>query len=782
LKTEKFFLAKLKFRARNPKFDSDREVWVGNRTFAAGTLYPDSPHIYGILISINGLGQNMGEVLPNDRYGSLQLDATRGSFGAFTRIYDLLDKHTVINQDVELYAFEKRSGQVGEESDLDLEFVGKTSRAIPNFRDRTMVLEVRSESISTDTPLFRIANDTLSDQAVNDFSQAAESSIGKILPVVFGSAEVQPVFYSISESEGSTYAFFLTTEFIFSGFEYRHAALTEANDSKYYFTDGEYHLLTIPFATTPFSANTPYALPFFADFLAAFQSEIANAFLARNINAHNFLVLNVLVRYIILSPSGDTDSVATFSQEIFQENDKGRRVPDRVVASIITSINPVTLPFGTSIVDASSFPRPALLKKGVRYYFSSRVSDPDIPTNHNWWRFVEAATGERFKRDVEGDSSSRDWASSGAQLGLQSETIILSMNENTAIHQSNNASIVYLNAKKLASPAFFNRPYNDSDNVPLAVDGAEEDVRNGLESDRFIFVTNGLTDTNNVLGNGAGALITKTSDALRFLLGLSEFLDTESIVDITDQDFFNTTDFNDVEAVAGEISGAWEGGSIRSLIIDILSETSSRLAPKRNGSFRMWSYGVSDEPVTIINESDCTLESIEFLGEDTIVNKISVQYDKKEVRGGFRKALTRENQGSIDFFGVKALSEEAQDLNFVRDDAQAERWTDYRLKRFGQERLTVSLSIPYWKNNYRELELLDKIIISHIGLPSDAGSAPAHQEKPMTTDGDDLGADYNLGDLWRRAKSLPMRIIGRNPNFDIRGEGELELVLEVLEK
>jgi hypothetical protein len=729
-------------------------VWVSSRTFEAGYLYTNSPYVYGILEAIDGLGQSMGEVLPDDRYGSLVLNSDRGSYKAKGRIYDLLDKYSIINQDVTIYSFQKKDSQIGNSSDLEVEFIGVSSRAFANTQEAKMTIEVRSENISTDTPLLQITSEL--------FPNTDQANIGYRLPVIFGSAQVPAKFILEQIEPDNLFSTFnsnrLTSEAAFAtffpNFSYVGSTISlRANSLTGYRAIINGDILT-PFYETPFTSGA----------VGIASPQETGPVLRGLVSAQQNRILTTVVFVAqgnLPSWPADQNEEALFIVRVYE---LGPKIDD--VRRLVATGSRFKIDFEAQIKTNS----PSFFTFNVLV-----VLDKMVPLSNFYGYLIT----------VDQTGTSSGFVDVPRLTASNYEVLIRypgyeSGGENNFVrYQRSTPQFRGSPVLELIGADFSSLADSNFQKIEFSQFSSTQELAPFSELDFFIN-SQGIRDTNNYLGGGSAALITRADRIAKFLIKLS-FDSQNKTIPTDSEDLINTSKFS-VATYCGNLSGLWSDGSIRDALTEILYNSSSRLAPKRSGGFNMWSYGIDDEPVKIINESDCTLESVQVTGEDEIINSISISYDFREFEKGFRKASKKRNLDSINFYGIKELSLNAEELKFVRDDSQAERWLDYKLARFSKERLQITVTIPYWKDMYRQIELLDKIIISHVALPSHYGSGTADEERPITTDGDSLGADYNLGDLWRRAKSLPLRVIGRNPIFSEGSEPMIQLKLEGIEQ
>ena len=769
MKTEKFFIAKIAFKARRVN-DVDTEIYIGTRSFSAGALYTDSPAIYGVLVGISGLGQRMGETLPDDRYGSLEINITRGSIGSDKNLSDFLDKYSVADQPVILYVFEKKADIEGFNPSADsfkTEFSGFSSDVIIDVQSNIMVLNVKSENLSTETPLFEVLE--------SEFPNTLEGNIGRKLPLVFGTGETQAILKEQLAGASDDTEFLITTKVPLTNF-----VEGPIGNDFHFAKEGETYIeINLPDGSGAFPVFAPDD-PLGADFSLA--DPRAQSFIGKTSSLEDSYLISKLAAWLIYAIQGSSqDSNATFNKEIYKENVDSEQLESTPIRTarnstegeLPTTGNPAYS--GGTYRDETYFGTPLPLDSS-RYYAAVKISDSEKPSDYTWRAHSgDGTTSDGYYKLEDPADGANDWVRESSSVNQL--YAILYACARSSLGASVSDEYYELTIHSATKNGFSGPPriYKvGSDDIVLA----GEQLYCILDNIDMIIVSEGLIDSAGYTGT-AGTLL-RADNIIKFLMALSNHFRGLSIP-VDSEDLVNTTDFS-VSTYCGNMSGVWQSGSIRNTIVAILDNSASRLAPKRDGSWRMWSHGINDPITMILSESDCILRDIKINGSDDIVNKISIQYDKKEVQGVYAQTLLSSDLESIEFYGTKRLSEDVQTLDYIRDPEQAAKWTDYKLQRFAWERMIITLEIPYWKNSYRLAELLDKIAISHPNLPSEYGGRNADLERPMTTDGEDLGVDFNLGDLWRKAKALPMRIVGRNPEFSINeADSKLVLELEVLE-
>lgn len=176
---------------------STLSVYVSNRPYEnGGNIYKP------IIRSLNGIAYGMGAYVPRTSSGSISLDDSPHSYGFERRLSDLLERYSVLDQEIEIGI---RLG-----TDLD-DHVGTSGTAAVIFRG--LILDWKKD-VSSQSLTLRVKGEdlprTVMTRSINstDFPSAPAESLGKNLPIVFGTnVDVKPVLISAKGSTAPDFAY-----------------------------------------------------------------------------------------------------------------------------------------------------------------------------------------------------------------------------------------------------------------------------------------------------------------------------------------------------------------------------------------------------------------------------------------------------------------------------------------------------------------------------------------------------------------------------------------------
>jgi hypothetical protein len=815
-KSQKLFIAKLILKKKiDPTIT--KTFWIGTRHFLENELYSGSPLVYPILKEIpSGLGFDIGEVLPADRSGSITVDVTRNSLGHAMRLYDYLEEYTFIKQPIEIYSFSKKPDEIGSSSDLETEFKGLMENCSIKPDSNTMTIPVASDDFSTKNLLKKITSDHFPDAGQN---------LGKDLSFPIGS-EVNAFAYKVTQTTNPAFVYAtapgaqsLSSDMYSAGDILGYYAKNKAGN--YVEVEFPDELPSNPIAETSVAENALYGgLVYrggsssdveqyeFVSQLRGFDSALPNVFithvslrLAYTAGGSGAAFLESNQGYLKVRLYDDDDTIVS------KYNYVEYKAPKNVLGEGVLELWNEYANFisGSYFWVKIPLTKPVLvsdwtsLKLGLSLE-STKEACLTIPIN-----FAYADESERVITYVNLKKSSSfptapfntwaigtpqffiggsDWGSTYGNnfAGLTATPAVklyAMCNQDGAITTRgsiSNAELVYSPVNPPSDEngfSFFRLQLSDSPSYAVIPD------LSGI--DNLIVKTEGIKENAAELITGNSGDIIERADHVAKLL---YFLARNYSLDGFEDSKFSPADY------ARALNGAFQKNiSIRNALAQILFESSSKLLPNRNGDFSLWCYGVTQEPIATLYEYDFNLESIQIEGADALINSVEVSYREDITSTGIRELQTGKNTNfestyiytneiSKQLYGLRNAA--AQDLLLVSDDTTAAFWAQYLVSQYALERFVVTGSVPFWKNNYREIQLYDIVEFSHIDAPSIFGTMPADKEPSISTDGEDLGTDLNIGFLFRRAKRYKMRVIGVAPKYSANGESSIVLKLKVL--
>lgn len=758
MKTEKFLIAKL-------VFSPSLTVWVGSRSFRPDYLYSGSPHIFGILKEVSGFGVSMGELIPDQRSGTLTLDANRGSTGADTCIYDYLEDRDLVGQAVELYAFERRPGTLGVSGDLAIEFKGFCSALTLDTQSNLLVMQVEGSDLPTFDPLFRL------DKSI--FPQLEDGSSGQTLPACYNGAEAQGVFIREYDEtvSGSTYQ---VVEYALA------SALTRAGGAHIFnysdslprpkfkdykedwgdCTDGNLYSGG-PTTTSFFSTNT-WGSDLFC--LSELGMSFGNIDSTLNAQDNNKIVTHVNIKPFPLMDAGgppfEPGDHKWFVKvyQLFPGGVVGPVVAQGEVLKSLYASHFIPANNGVTINVLVPLDKPVVMTNPAQFFFSVGQTSEQISADAPW-------TGQRTSTFIQART-----ISSASSYYRQVFSMELTDNQGWAADLD-----TWLGNQLVPAMAFLGASFElqlEYPNPPLAsrmVSGFSKlkfwsykkpgETNPDLKLIPNPIMSLSLRDGNNFLGNGLGQPVTLAPDIVKMF---DSSIDTATFSPKT-----NTS----------AVRARYDGGSVRQFLLECIENTASKIIPRRSGALSFWTFGAAVTPSKTLTEVDCRVEGINITGRDEIVNRASISFGRFEERGGYNDLVKREDTGSQLAFGVRDL--DLTELNFCPvGSPNVVRYLTQVFARFSKPRWLISVSVPFWREDLRAIEVLDLIYLNHVALPSAFGARPSDIENPITTDGVSLGVDYNLGAPLRKAKSLLCEVVSRSPEW-LGEEMRLNLILEV---
>lgn len=753
------------------------DFYLASRTFFLSDVATDAPsniQAYGILREIDGFGQAMGEVIADDKFGSLTIDVTRGSTEQDKRFYDRFEEDTILHQACILYSLEvpenslTGGGASQTMASWNIEFSGEISKVNIDPANKTANFAVKSKGFPEESPNYFLTR--------NNFASIKDDGNGKFLPLVFGRAEVVPSFFrtfDVNSASGSDYKIRMLDFMLASSFYNSDANKSFVNGSvlnRYaQNSEGGYSTLSLPYSATGNQNDLNVLLSISGNAGITDGVTVLADDLLKISDAQNFiLTYSEVFPYLTALATSSIPVKPTFKMSIY-ERSIGGQVPNKspigegnstFAADDISSLPTIgtSYPFSLFPTIPICFNDPVFLWKNTGYFFSPGVADQTVdPTFYLWGLAILSLTSNvQSKLESSGVWSIIPFASQKIWAFFYALGRIGTLD-----------TISPYTYERLGSVVFSNGIYN-APLVQIEVNQSPSDC----SKLNLIYEMEGLKTQSTFLTGTSGQLITRADHIVKFLYYLSNNYSLTGL-DLTT---FNPGNY------APNMQGATEGRkSYREILLEILENAACKLVPRRGtNSLALWAYGVVQASAATITESDCTLESIELEGLDAIINRIKVSFDRsmlplndasqQQGQSNFKQSLETSHPISVSIYGKKDLSSDFIELQYIKDPVVAARWAEYKLAQYARERMFITFTVPFWKNNYRAIDLMDIIDFSHIDNPSYFGSASSQKEKPITTDGINIDTDFNLGEVWRRAKQYKMRILVRTPRYSINAE------------
>lgn len=707
---------------------------------------------YPILKSIDNIGSELGQYIPQPHSGTIVIDNSPHSFGYERRFSDLLERYTVTGAAITIYSALTTIDDIAIAADFSLDW---TTTGI-------------SWEQSGDDIRISVAEQSLSNRVITklidraEFPDAADSSIGKYLPLVFGYDYqfIKPLL--IIDGTAPTYA--LSSQL---GYSYSATpTIMYAKDST-----GTY----VPIST-PTDINTPVFENGVAISSTYDLSGGAVAFKIQGTGA----ALAYILRGGIISLHGN-NTAGTVSGAITIE----------ICPSFVT--NGIQSPLTTQILGR------AIVNKAAYAANWNAASDFDVefsfdkyivisPTSYSsyYWVIVSGANesgASLTKLNLTTTGASTMWqkGTSDSTFGITTTVRDLKHEFYAVDWQYNTTAPDALGLA--ATTVEFSQRAAASDQTNCSLSSLDVLVGFlGMQDDQFTGVISGtpshiLTAPHHII-----QLLDTQWDG-------SEWQTTGATVDVSRFSTEIAATCEDSTAstskqFARQISGYSEGRQTVASLMELVCKSAAMKITRYNGAskqFTLYPWGVTQTAKATISDEDCQIVSLRQLGSDGIVNRATLQFSKdiryadigNATQAGSLKQFYQTRIFDIDDGGVAAFlsttsvalfgTRELADINFEFISSQLSNFYEsigyYYLSNFAFPPVYCEIEIPLYK--YRARDLLDVVNIVSPKLPAYFGTS-ANGRQPYYQGG---AVDANLGFPVKRANIYRAMIEGKTLNY-----------------
>lgn len=770
---EYIYLVKLELKRKKEPFAAST-FWIANKSYTNDELYPSSPHVYSGLQELSGFSQKMGEVLPVASSGGVSLNNNRGTLSSDKRWSDLLHYYAFYWQIIEVYLFTKPIDAQGDSSDLVLQFKGRINDTKVSNTSNAFEIGVTSNELSRNKPHYVI------DSVTNP--NAPDGSLGVNLPVVFGEDVEVPAVLIDQSASSATYAYAtnLSSSFVNGGT----SSLLIKTDRNLY-----RDFVSAASISTPIAGYSP--IPANIDQIGwdADRKEIAFRLQpGGNVTTGQVITgVDWFLRFITDAEYLGTVDVEA-SASIYASDEGG--LPDRIIASdsisLPTQMNKIEL---ASAIGTINFPY------RFKFSFDELVIVPETPLfisfslNSYFIGFGGPTTISNFRPIVNDPSD---------VIGGFERWYLMEGNRNFArdIKTASDPIECFEIFGAVSSSSVSGLPANNKGfGASTVTISRREQTTPDLSELEFIVKTDGLKDNSSGTITGTpNQLITNPRDAVKLLYykqngdSLTGFNFLRSEVGVNSA-FFNSF-----------IKGATTSETTyRSLIADILFCFAAKLYPSNTGGYNLWTYGTDIAEDYELSEADCVITDIVTLGKGSIINSVTINYDRRGIPlsnqetqrdrnlRNYRKSQLFEfgtdETGAISFGSESLYSKEelnsiSENIDWAFTDANARRLARYFLSTKTDELLILNIAVPALKNNFSNVKLGDIIRLVHIDLPYEFGTASDGIEKLPSYLGE-VNDSFLFGEPWRRSRDMLFRVVSRAPSISFNQEEPMiQLVIE----
>lgn len=731
----------------------------------------ESGSYYPILKEISALGSAMGDFLPVNSTGTITLHNAPNSFGFERRFSDILDRYTIIDQEVTIYAVQEVVTNLAP-GITDQVWKGRIRDFTINVDGQTIDINVESSSISQ-----RVATKMIDS---TNFPNAPVKSYGQALPIVFGTTrEVKPIQISADAAAAPQYAYATTLGTSSSG--YVNGGVTSYYVKDY---DGVYRQLTSTVVSTERNGlgNSVAGGSIVAGITTyehAWRTGFASA------STDNYLATALRFRLYGNGSAGTVSGKITF--RVYADDGYGHpKAQAFATASINKNDYSAQFQAGVAFDVTASFDKPFLFSDSTYYYISIAATNESVPSltefelggaGFNWHQRNSAST----------TAFGNEWLYLSASTDAPSFCFYGCLFTDTP-----DPAAGLVNSQTGLGHSYFTITQNTAGTGQTNPDLTKLD---------FVAKISGLKD------NSSGTISGSANYQIIDAFNACKLLDKEwsgsawtgGRIDSAKFSSYQSGANNSGASYSRALYGVSQGRSTLSdLLEDICRCSASRLASVSSTSsgkyLGFWAFGQANATAAIITDEESNILSIEQRGVESIVNNVQggygVAYTTVDANRWLIAGGSPDRLGSIalyngsDVMGTALASLSTTtygqrylgnaQFDFIGDATSADNLARCIIARYAVPTVYVILDVPFFK--YSTLSLLDVIEIVHPDLPAYFGtSSDAHNP---TYTGTEVDMRDNL--YWKRAQRYRAQIESRVMNFNLGGFPTLRIEARLL--
>lgn len=722
-----------------------------------------SADIYPILQSVNGIGANMGEWLPQDSRGNIILTNSVHSLGSERKISDLLDRYYLQGTEVLIRTI---ANQVGIEitDPSSITEIWKAKIVSVNFTDQTMSVTFGTTFIPARTVNYIVDLDA--------FPSAPDSSLGKFLPVIFGeNIEVEPVLTSRSTSGGANryeYAYATTM-----GAGYRPGGALSTNVKVLHENSITEQFEEVKFAS---SATTPiYSSPFVeAIALKEIRELVEVAYkLTPDVEVTGGELITSVDWFVAYHNAGG----ATFNEGNYSVNvyrDSGGQ-PGLEIGKATINLNDPNF-----VIDEGTFSGAVgtVHRYRLRFFFSQAIQIPHsesiyigLSQNDKQEIFLPLVTDYSFISSEE----VLKWRKSIGFVDFSSEESIANETEFLPIlSQQTDSFQVYSVAGTVDNDGGPTNLYQDGlGRSTVTLLNRDQDFLPDLSRAKFVLSVSGMRDTGTGSITGTpNARLVKPIHVISFLL--LKWNGTAWAGGLFDSSPFSNTHSainDDAGRYKIRIGGATQGRlTLEQLLGEVCSNSMAQLIPRANGQLALYHYGTTQSVQAILEDEEIKFISASEDGFESVVNDIKAVYNRGVISNTESLLADGSLQSYKAFFNssraiVSASSNESKasfgvrengvaQYDFIQDATSMRSICTILLNTFSFPKRSFELEHPYFMNT--GLSINQVIDVYSVGMPHHFG-ATQEARSPVASDGTTL-VDPNMGLPIKRQKKYRCKI------------------------
>lgn len=733
----------------------------------------ETGNYYPVLKDISQLGAAMDDYLPLTNVGTIVLANSVNSFGFERRFSDLLDRYSMIDQEVTIYSGQTTLGDNAPIADVSQVWKGKIKNYRINVDSQELVISVESAPIGV-----RVVTKEV-DAVVA--SNAGSRGVGQPLPIVFGTPiEVKGYLISAVASTAPSYAYATTLGTSSSGY---------INDGvvTYYVKDYDGVYRAAKSGTVGTGINGLGTGAVSATHRAATTEDCWRTGFA-SVSTDNYLATGINWQFRGTGVAGTVTGSVTF--KVYEDDGNGRPAQNPIATSVVDKASySAQYQAAALFTITGSFDKPFLFNKSTYYYVSF--------------------SGENEVLAACSESLFEEWGGGAVTLYQRNGSIAATAGNVWATYGT-----LY------PKPTFSFYPCNFAD-TPDPSSGLVSS-NTGLGYSYFTVTQNtagtgqtnpDLTKLDWVVGiggmkdNSSGTISGSAGYRIIDALNACKLLDKEwngsswtgGRIDSTKFSSYQLGASNTGVAYERDLFGATTGRvTLTEILRDICRCSASRLATVNSTTsgkyLGFWAHGQTVATSAVITDEEAKIISIDQRGVESIVNHIqggigrsltSVDPNRWVLSGGAPDStgiiyIYNGSPGagatlcslSTTTYGQRYLAN-AQ-FNFIGEVGSAATLAAAIVQKYAFPTVFVEIEVPFFK--YSTLSLLDVVEVFHPDLPAYFGtSSDAHSP---TYTGTEVDMRDNL--YWKRAQRYRAQIESRTIDFNLGDFPTLTLVVRLL--
>lgn len=769
---------------------------------------------YPIIQNLSDFGARMSTFVPSESNATLTLYNGLHSLGYNRCITDLLQRYTLINQDVKIYFALDTPDDLDPESWTQI-FQGKIDALEYNASDVTQTLSI---AIHADTLPFRQLAPTIPNLttpiAPADGSDPVNDSAGvnKIAPTIFGYNQIKPIKQGSGFGNIYIYGSTLSDQFNNGGVIKYYA---KNHRGAYVYVKGAASTTTVQFEDSGAATGGFFTWAGQKELIFPFNQTARSAtnYNQTDTSGNNFILTTIKVQMtsqIGLSASGAEDR---YVLKIYELDEQG--LPTIELARSEQPVNSYaawTTPSAADYTVCFDLNKPVVIDEARNFAWSiTTTKDTGSSWSLKMKRYSKAANAKYWKLDGTDLSVNKHPATDTAgpydYPYFWAYGVSFTDSPTGSFYATNDQNGGY-------GVSFFNaqRPYTASGGSgPTAISDL------GFDWDFLVYVQGLLDDSSGNITGTPSKMIQSPKEIINLFSWEwdgADWVDSGtfdgSAYSATHSTAFDQTSNPIARKIQGRINNKI---TLAALYEKICQNSGARIAVRSDGKFGIWGWGTRATKAATIDQSELRILGVSFKGVESIINDASVVYEKFLYTNQLTRIVDNQsttdfaygvawnnltpskaseytrfrpsafsannftspatNQDSVEAFGKSTLR--LSEFDLLGDSSSVEGILSFYFSFYGLPSIFVSCEVPL--ERYYTLELLDVIEIQHPMLPSFYGSS-SHNQSSFNDNG--AAPDWKKGVYNPRTETY--RAIVESRQFSL-GRGQtptLKLLLRLL--